>query len=87
MEYYMDVYIYNGILTTKRKFLPFATTWMDLEILSLAKWVRERPILNVFTYMWNLKNKSNVQSKRETETDSDIEKKFVVIIGEREGAI
>ena len=37
--------------------------------------------------MWNLKNKSNVQSKRETETDSDIEKKFVVIIGEREGAI
>ena len=48
-----------------------ATAWMDLEgiMLSDVKSDRERQILCVFTYMWNLKNKQIEYSK--TETDSD----------------
>ena len=34
--------------------MPFAATWMDLEILILNS-VRERQISYNITYMWNLK--------------------------------
>ena len=39
------VHIYNGILLSHKKdeILPFATTWMDLEIIILSE-VRERQI-------------------------------------------
>ena len=49
MEYY-----YSAI---KNEILPFATTWMDLEgiMLSEVKSDRERQILYVITYMWNIK--------------------------------
>ena len=55
------VYKYNGILTIKtNESLPFATTWMDLEGIMLIEMSdRERQILYVITYMWNLKNKTN----------------------------
>ena len=39
----------------KNETVPFATTWMDLEIIILSE-VRERKILCDITYMWNLKN-------------------------------
>ena len=37
--------------------MPFAATWMDLEIIILSevKAKRERQILYDTTYMWNLK--------------------------------
>ena len=35
--------------------MPFAATWMDLEIIIL----RERQILYDITYMWNLKYDTN----------------------------
>ena len=37
--------------------MPFATTWMDLEIIMLSevKSDRERQILYDIAYMWNLK--------------------------------
>ena len=46
MEYYSAV--------TKNEIMPFAATWMDLEIITLNE-VRERQIPYNVTYMWNLK--------------------------------
>ena len=34
--------------------MPFAATWMNLEIITLSE-VRQRQILDDVTYMWNLK--------------------------------
>ena len=58
------VSICNGILLSHKKngILPFATTWMELEVIIL---VRERQIPYDFTHMWNLKNKTNEQINKE----------------------
>ena len=51
-------YIYNGILLIhkKEKIMPFAATWMQLEILILSEMSeRERQIPYDISYMWNLK--------------------------------
>ena len=57
------IHIYNGILLShkKRKIMPFAATWMDLEtgILSKVKSDRERQISYDIGSMWNLKNGTN----------------------------
>ena len=34
--------------------MPFAATWMDLEIITLSK-INQRKILYAITYMWHLK--------------------------------
>ena len=49
MEYYSAI--------KKNKIMPFAATWMDLEIviLSEVKSDRERQISYDIAYMWNLK--------------------------------
>ena len=54
------VYICNQILFSckKNEILPFVTTWMDLEHIMLSE-IRERQILYEFTYIWNLKNKTD----------------------------
>ena len=46
MEYYSAI--------KKNETMPFAATWMDLEIIILRE-VREKQILYGITYMWNLK--------------------------------
>ena len=53
MEYYSAI--------KKKKILPFATVWMDLEniMLSANKPVRERQIPYDLTHLWNLMNKLN----------------------------
>ena len=51
MEYYSDI--------KKDEILPFATTWMDMEGIMLSEKVRERRIMYVITYMWNLKTETN----------------------------
>ena len=55
MEYY---------LATKKKILPFATVWMDLENIMLSEInpAIERQIPYDFTHMWNLMNKPNKQN-------------------------
>ena len=42
----------------------FSKTQMDLEDIVLSE-IRERQILCVITYMWNLKNKTNEYNKAE----------------------
>ena len=55
------VHTYNGIvlICKKNKVIPFAATWVDLEIIILSK-VSQREISYDISYIWNLKNK-NIQ--------------------------
>ena len=67
MYVYVYIYIYYSTIK-KNEILPFATTWMYLEGIN-AKWnesVRERQTPYDFTYMCNLRNKTNEQRKKET---------------------
>ena len=48
--------------------MPFAATWMNLEIIKLSD-VSQRQILYDITYIWNLKNNTN-ELIYKTETDS-----------------
>ena len=57
---------YSGI--KKNEIMPFASTWMQLEILILSE-VRERQISYDITYMCNLKYDTN-EPIYKTETDS-----------------
>ena len=65
------VHIDSGILLRHKKneIMPFAATWMDLEIITLNKSDRERQIPYDTTYMWNLKYDKN-EPIYETETES-----------------
>ena len=64
------IYIKNGVLfgNKKNEIMPFATIWMDLEIIILSKSMSERQIPYV-TYMWSLKYDTN-QHIYKTKTDS-----------------
>ena len=59
MEYYSTI--------RKNEIMPFAATWMDLEITMLNE-VRKRHISYDITYMWNLKYDTN-ELIYKTETD------------------
>ena len=49
------VHVYNGILLShKKEIMPFAASWMDLEIIIVSKVRQKRQIYDI-TYMWNLK--------------------------------
>ena len=48
--------------------MPFAATWMDLEIIIVSDYVRERQIPYDITYMQNLKYDTN-ELIYETETE------------------
>ena len=68
------VYIYNGILFDQKKneIMPYAETWMDLEIIILSK-ASQRQISYAVAYMWNLKKCTN-ELIYKTEIDSQTEK-------------
>ena len=62
MEYYSAI--------KKNEIMPFAATWMDLEIIILSEVSQtEKDIPYDITYMWNLKNNTN-ELICKTETDS-----------------
>ena len=69
-----DVYIYTMEYYSaikENEIMPFAATWMDLEMIILGKWSksdRERQIYDIIN-MWNLKNDTNELTYK-TETDS-----------------
>ena len=60
MWYIYTVEYYSAL--KKNEIMPFAVTWMDLEILILSE-VRQRQILYDITYMWNLKHDTNGSSR------------------------
>ena len=53
----MGVHIHNGILRghKKNKVMPFAATWVQLEILILNEVRKRKQIPCDITYIWNLK--------------------------------
>ena len=54
------VYICNGILLSlkKNEIMPFAATWMDLEIVILSEVSQtQKDIYHDIAYMWNPKKK------------------------------
>nr|KAF6478011.1 hypothetical protein HJG59_010902 [Molossus molossus] len=56
MEYYAAV--------TKKDFLPFETTWRDLESIMLSKISQsEKEKYHVITYLWNIMNKISCRPK------------------------
>ena len=65
------IFIYNGILAIKEnEIMPFAATWMDLEIIILSEVSQtEKDKYHDITYMWNLKYDTN-ELIYKTEIDS-----------------
>ena len=60
--------------------MPFASTWMQLEILVLTKFSRKDKIPCAITYMWNLRYGTNEpvckqkdSENRENEMDREFE--------------
>ena len=51
MEYYSAI--------KKNEIMPFAVTWMDLEIIILSEVNQRKLISHAITYIWNLKNITN----------------------------
>ena len=56
--------------------MPFAATWMQLEILILSE-VSQRQKWYDMTYMWNLKKKNELIYKTESDSYIDIEIKLI----------
>ena len=78
MEYYLAI--------KKNRIMPFAATWMPLEILILSEVSqKERQMPYDKIYMWNLKYGTD-EPNYWTETNlDDIENRLVVAKGEEEG--
>ena len=73
--YIYTVEYYSAI---KKNEMPFAATWMDLEIIILSMSDRERHISYDITFMWNLKENDTNEL---TETDSQTSKTNLQRIG------
>ena len=58
---YIYIYIHNGILLShKNETMPFAATWMDLEITILSEVSqKEKDKCHMILYKWNLKYGTN----------------------------
>ena len=70
---------YSAIKKNER--MPFAATWMQLEILILSEVVQNEK--DKYHYLWNLIYGTNEPIYR-TEADSDMEKRLVVAKGKGE---
>ena len=55
MQYIHTIEYYSTI--KKQEIMPFAATWMNLEMIILSQLDRERQISYDIAYMWHLKKK------------------------------
>ena len=70
MDKEAGVRIYSGILLSrKHERMPFAATWMQLEIITLTEVRNRKTNAYDITYMWKLKYDEN-ELIYETETES-----------------
>ena len=81
MWYMYTVEYYSSL---KNKIMPFAATWMDLEITILSE-VRQRQILYNITYMWNLKRWYQWAYLQNRNRLMDFKNKLMVTKKERRG--
>ena len=58
-------------MESKNEMLPFAVTWMDLDMIILSEVNQTNAIIYDMTYMWNLENNTN-ESIYKTEMDLQI---------------
>ena len=79
MEYYSAI--------KKNEIMPFAATWMDLEISILSKSYREKQISYDITYMWNLKKWYKWTYLQNRNRHTDTENKLMVTKGKCGGGI
>ena len=56
------VHIYNGILLShkKNKIMPFAATWLDLEVVILSELSQTERQMSDIVYMWNLNKRVQI---------------------------
>ena len=77
MEYYSAI--------SKNKIMPFAATWMDLDIIILSEVSQtEKDKYHMISLTWNLKNDTN-ELIYKTKKDSQTENKLMVTKGKRVG--
>ena len=79
MEYYSAI--------KQNKIMPFAATWMDLEIIVLSKPDRKRQISYDIAYIWNLKKKMIQMNLHTEQKQTHRHNKLMVTKGERRGGI
>ena len=85
------VYLHNGILLSHKKneIIPFAATWLDLEIIILSE-VSQRKTNIVWYHLYVESKKSDTNEliyKTETDSLMDVGNKLMVTKGERGGGI
>ena len=73
MEYYLAI--------KKNEIMPFASTWMQLEIIILSE-LSQRHISYDITYMWNLKINDTNELFYKTNKLTNFENKLMVTKGE-----
>ena len=67
--------------------MPFAVTWMDLEIVILSEESDKDKYHMIITYMWNLKKWYKRTYLHDRNRVTDVENKLMVTKGERGGGI
>ena len=86
---YLSVYVYT---MKKNEILPFAATWTDLEIIILSDISQRKTNTIFFSLVCEIWKKKKIKRYKGTylwnrNRPTDIENKFMVTKGEREGGI
>ena len=74
-------------LLVKSNYFPFAATWMNLDAIILREISQTKTDINQYeiAYLWNLKKEYKWTYLQNGNRPTDIEYKFMVTKGEREG--